>query len=582
MRKLSLISLAVIVAIGFTNCNPLKKMKKNSALIQYSMTPEVLEMHADSITINISGKYPEKYFNKKVTMLVKPSIKWEGGEKALKTVTLQGEKVTENNQVIKVAGGSFSYTDKVAYESGMEFSKVMVNATPSIKTKSLEFDAKEVGKGTIMTPKLLVIDPKTISAKDNFVRITSESKEADINFAIQQAGLKNDELSKEDMKGLKAYLEEVLKSENKEFKGFAVSSYASPDGAEDINAKLADGRGVTGQKVITDQMKAVKTAKGDEKAKSKLEKAQDKSLYTTQATAEDWAGFEKLMKASDVPDKDLILRVLSMYSDPVRRETEIKNISAVYTKIAENVLPQLRRSVMKVNVDVVGYSDEELITLSSSKPDTLNIEELLYAANLIKDANKRLEIYNKAGELRNDWRAYNNAGVEYFAMNKLTEAKQAFQKAKSLKDGEKMVMNNIGAIAILEGDLKKAEEDLASASGAGSEVNYNLGIIAVKKADYEGAARYFGSDCSFNAALATLLGGDADGASKKVDCIKDKETAMNYYLKAITGARTGNSEIVLNNLRAAVGKDASLGAKAKTDMEFRKFFEDETFKSIAR
>ncbi|HBF88645.1 MAG TPA: hypothetical protein DDX39_08390 [Bacteroidales bacterium] len=594
MKNLSVISIIVVIAFITSGCSGLKKMVKNAGTIQYSVTPEILQMHADSVAIGISGKFPEKFFNKKATVVITPVIKWEGGEKALKEVKLQGEKVEDNNTVIKVAGGNFSYNDKIPYVDDMKISTLEVKATAAIKKKTAEFEPKKIGNGVIATPRLLLTDARAIIAKDNFQRITPEIKEADIHFAVQQANIRPGEMSQEDIKGLKNYLVEVLKAENKELKGVSVSAYASPDGAEDLNAKLSENRGVIAEKFVGTEFKNVKTPKftdadkaivkeKEAKFKEKAAKAQDKSVYSTKSTAEDWDGFQKLMKSSDLQDKDLIVRVLEMYSDPVRRETEIKNIASVYPKVADKILPQLRRSMLKINVDVVGLSDEEIITLAKATPDSLTVEELLYAATLTNDNNVKLDVYKACETVYpQEWRGFNNAGCQLVKLNKIPEAKEAFAKAKELKDGEPIVMNNFGVVAFYENDYVKSEEYLNSAAGAGAEVNYNLGLLSVKKADYEGAVKYFGSDCSFNAALAILLNGDAEGASKRIDCIEDKEVAMNYYLKAVAGARTANTDLMFNNLRAAIGKSASLAGKAKTDMEFFKYFEDETFKSIVR
>jgi len=289
------------------------------------------------------------------------------------------------------------------------------------------------------------------------------------------------------------------------------------------------------------------------------------------------------MQASDIADKDLIIRVLSMYSDPIQREKEIKNLSKAYTQVADKVLPKLRRSMITVNVDSLGRSDEELNRAFDSLPSILSVEELLYTATLTKDLNRQLSIYQAAlTQYPSDWRGFNNAGYVLILQNKTADAKAQFEKAKSLDAGNTMVLNNLGACALREGDFAKAEEYFKSAGGAGAEVNYNLGICAVKKADYNGAVTYFGSYCTFNAALAKLLSGNADAATKAIDCAEDKDRDMMYYLKAVVGARQANTDLMYNSLRAAISKNANLSGLAKTDMEFAKYFEDDTFKSIVK
>lgn len=595
MKRVTYISFIVLAVAILSSCAGLNKMKKNQGLIEYTVTPEVLEMHADTVAVNVSGKFPVKYFNKKAVAEITPVIKYQNGEKALTPIKVQGEKVQANDKVIKLKeGGSFTYTDKAPYVDDMKISTLEIRIKASIKNKSVDFDPTKIADGVIATPRLLISDARPILAKDKFQRITKESKEADIHFAIQQSSVRGGELTQQDIKDLKDYINKILQAENKEFKGVTVSAYASPDGAEDLNTKLAGNRGTEAEKFIGNEVKNTKTPKFTEKDeaivkeketkfKEKVKQAQDKSKFSTTATPEDWDGFKKLMETTDLQDKDLILRVLSMYSDPVVREKEIKNIAAVYTKIADKILPQLRRSIMKVNVDVVGLSDEQIAALADSKPDSLKVEELLYAATLTKDVNKQLKIYQSCQQVYpNEWRGFNNVGYAYIKLGKTTEAKQALESAKKLKDGEPIIMNNLGVVAFTENDLTKAEQNYKSAAGAGNEVNYNLGLIAIRKADYEGAVRYFGSDCSFNAALAKVLNKDNDGASKTIDCITDKEQAMNYYLKAIIGARTANTDMLFNNLRSAIAKDASIAGKAKSDMEFGKYFQDSTFLSIVR
>jgi len=593
MKQVGFISFVLITVLIFSSCNGLKKMQKNQGLITYKVTPEVLEMHADTVAFTIDGKFPAKYFSKKAVAVITPVIKYKNGEKALTPITVQGEKVQANDKVINFTdGGSFTYTDKAPYVDDMKISELLVNIKASVKSKSVDLDPKKVADGVIATPKLLVSDPRPIMLKDQFVRITPEVKEADINFALQQANVRPGELSQQDIKDLKSYINSVLQAENKELKGISVSAYASPDGPEDLNTKISGNRGTETEKYIGNEIKNTKAPKTEEKDKAKIKEAkdkfdakvksaQDKGLCTTASTAEDWDGFKRVMEATDIPDKDLVLRVLSMYSDPEVREKEIKNLSKVYLSLADKILPQLRRSVLKINVDVVGKSDEEIAALADSQPDSLNVEELLYAASLTTDLNKQLSIYKSCQTVfPNEYRGFNNTGYTYIKLGKTSEAKQAFEGAKKIKDGDAVVMNNLGVIAYTEDDLTKAEEFYKSASGAGNEVNYNLGLIAVRRANYEDAVKYFGGDCSFNAALAKVLNKDTDGASKTIDCISDKEQALNYYLKAIIGAKTANTDILFNNLRSAVAKDASLGAKAKMDMEFGKYFQDSTFLSI--
>jgi len=574
MKRSSIIYLASIVVVTFalSSCTGLKKMKKNQGVIKYTLSPNLLEMHADSVVVNVSGKFPEKYYQKKVTCEITPVLKSAGGtEIPLKMIKVQGEKVQDNNSVIKtLGGGSFSYTDKIAYTPDIRVCDVNVKIHAFVKKKFVDFDPVAIGNGTIATPGLLEKDSKAIIAKDKFVRIFPETKEANIMYVINQSNVRPGELSKDEMKALKKYLANAQTNPRKDIKGVNISSYASPDGAEDLNAKLSVNRGTSATGVMKGEFK-------------KFEKAKTQGFFNEKSTAEDWDGFQKLMTASDIADKDLIIRVLSMYSDPVQREKEIKNISKAYLQVADKVLPKLRRSVLVANVDSTGRSDDELNATFDTLPSVLSVEELLYTATLTKDLNRQLKIYQTtASQYPTEWRGFNNSGFVLIQQNNNADAKTQFEKAKSLNAGNTIVLNNLGACALSDGDFTKAEEYFKSAGGAGSEVNYNLGICAVKKADYTSAVTYFGSACTFNAALAKLLSGNPDAASKAIDCADDKERDMMYYLKAVIGARQANTDLIYNSLRAAIAKNAKLAGDAKTDMEFFKYFNDDSFKSVVK
>ncbi len=576
MRTRSLLKFGVFVlsAVILTSCGGLKKMVKNYDQVTYTVTPTVLEMHGDSVEINISGKFPPKYFHKKVVAEATPILKFEGGEKAYSMTKLQGESVQDNNKVIGYAdGGSFSYNGKIAYEDAMRISKVEIKIDAYMATKpdkKVTFDAKEIANGVIATPSLVNLKGKTILGKDNFQRITSANKGAEILYQIQQANLKSSELRKDQVKDLLAFIDEVKNNDRKEFKGVTVSSYASPDGATDLNTKLADRRSKTADKYVQKQFRKVDDAKKE-------------GFVSASTTAEDWDGFKSLVQGSEINDKDLILRVLSMYSDGEQREKEIKNIAAAYTELANDILPQLRRSKISVNIDLIGYSDQELDSLFKVYPDTLNEEEMLYTATLKEDDAFKLQVYTKfAEQFPKDWRGENNKGFILWKTNKLAEAKTAFEAAKAIDNSNQIILNNLGAVELQAGNITEAKEYFTSASGAGSEVNHNLGVIAIKEGDYASAITYFGDECSMCAGLAKVLNGDNDGGKNAVDCGPCKEKAAGYYLKAVIGARSGDSDALFNNLRSAIEKDAKYKKLAATDMEFAKFFDNDTFKTIIK
>jgi Flp pilus assembly protein TadD len=360
------------------------------------------------------------------------------------------------------------------------------------------------------------------------------------------------------------------KDSTKEIKDITISAYASPDGPVDLNANLAEKRKESANKYFNNELK-----------RTKLNKEIDENIFKYLTTAEDWDGFKKLMENSNIRDKELVLRVLSMYSDPVVREREIRNISAAFDEIKEQILPQLRRSRLIIDVNNIGKSDDQLISAATSNPESLNLEELLYAATLTQDMNQKLNIYQAAAKkFPDDVRARNNVGYALINLNRLDEAQTALNAARQVNDND-VVKNNLGVVALRKGDMKTAEDLFTSAMGAGQTVSYNLGIIKIMQGNYTDAINYFGNANEVNAALAKLLAKQNDAALTTLNNIKSDDP-MVPYLKAIVGARTGNTDLMYNNLRSAVGKSADLKANAKTDMEFGKYFNEDTFKSIVQ
>jgi len=360
---------------------------------------------------------------------------------------------------------------------------------------------------------------------------------------------------------LAAFIKASLKNPSIQIKGMSIDAWASPEGELSKNENLASDRAKS----------AMAWAKG-ELLRNKVDAAKVETFFALNPRGEDWEGFKRAMQASTtVPDKELVLRVLEMYPDLTKREEEIRNMAATYKEISEHILPQLRRSEMRLNFDRVGKTDEQLTAMSKSMPDSLNVEELLFSATLTTDLNEQLRIYREASRIYPaDYRGPNNAGYVLYQQNKLADAEAEFQKANSIQDNP-ISTNNLGVCARLKGDRKKAMEHYNKATAAGPEVKYNMGLINIQNGDYGSASSNMGSTNSVNAALAKVLGGDASGAQRILEGASDKDTATGHYLMAIIGARQNNGDMVRNNLALAVQKDASLREKAMKDLEFRNF-----------
>ncbi|MEJ5264192.1 MAG: tetratricopeptide repeat protein [Bacteroidales bacterium] len=571
MKKVNLSKVLILIplTIALGSCSGLKKMKDLASNAKYEVTPNVLEMNNGEVNLTISGTFPPKYFNKNAVVTVTPIVKYEGGQIELQSKKLQGEKVQANDQVIPYeAGGSFSYSDKFAYKDEMMRSTVEVKVTATVKNNTEELGSYKVADGIIVTPKLVRIEPKTVFLPDRYQRTVPVSQSAAILYEINKSNLRPSELKKPEVKALTSYIDSLSKNPRFKVKGIEIASAASPDGPVKLNTSLAENREATAIKFLKDQGK-----------KSKLKVLNNDSLLSVLKTPEDWEGFKELMEKSDIKDKDLVLRVLSMYSDPEVREKEIRNIAEAFEEIKVKILPQLRRSKFVVKAEAIGYSDDEFLALAQSNPDIFTLEEILYAANLIKDFNQKAELYKKAAaKFPNDVRPKNNLGYILIQLGRYDEAEAALQEAQAIENND-AVKTNLGAVALAKGDLAKAEELLTAAVAAGEAPNYNLGILNIIKGKYDIAISYFGNACDYNAALAKLLNKNYEAAINTIGCSKD-ESAQAYYLKAILGARTDNSDMVFNNLRTAVAKDIKLKAYAAKDVEFLKYFEDETFKSI--
>ncbi len=574
-KNLRNLSLAVGTTALLVGCNGLGKMVKKQNTITYDVKPNPLEMHGDSVVFSVSGKYPAKMFAKKATVTVTPVVKYNGTEKAMKPVILVGEKATGSGQKISYdKGGSFSYTsEKFAYDPAMKVATVELKAQGAVKSKTKDFTPVKLADGTIITPLLVRNDEKGIYAKDAFVKTQPANQTASVYYLVNKSDVRGTELKSDEMKNVQAFIANNINNPWYEFKDISVSAYASPDGELTLNENLAKDRAKSGSKALMGEF-------NKNKNKDQVFGKQE-AQYKTQTVAEDWTGFQSLMESSSIADKDLILRVLSMYPDGDKREAEIKNLSKTYTEVSEKILPKLRRSVLTVNVDKKSRTDEMISKLATTTPDSLSIEEMLYGATLTNDINTKVQIYQAAEKkYPNDWRASNNYGVALLAQNKVTEASDAFKRAEKNAAGNAIVMNHMGIMASKAGDRVKAMDYYNKANGAGAEVNYNKGILNIRDGKYSDAVNNFGSNKDFNKALAELLNGNGGAVASTIDGGSDKDVAIGSYLKAVAASRNNATADVIANLKKAIEKDGSLKAWAKDDAEFIKLRENAEFKAL--
>ena len=561
-KKFYLPLLVALVAV-LSSCS--SKLDELSA-DYFSVTPQVLEAVGGKVPATINGTFPEKYFNKKAVVEVTPVLKWDGGQAVGQSAVFQGEKVEGNDQTIAYkAGGNYTMKTVFDYVPEMAKSELFLEFTAKVGNKEVAIPAVKVADGVISTSEIVAQTVATANValgEDAFQRIIKEKHDANIMFLIQQANVRSSEL-----KTAKAFQEEVKaigEAANKQITNIEISAYASPDGSLDLNQGLAEKRQDATAKVVNKNLK-----------KDKMEANVD-----TKYTAEDWEGFQELVSKSNIQDKELILRVLSMYKEPEQREQEIKNISSVYSDLADEILPQLRRSRLTLNYEIIGKSDEEIANLADNNAKELSLEELLYAATLAKDAAKKEAIYTKATQLfPNDYRAFNNLGKLAYEAGDMDKAENLLKKALSVKENPEANMN-LGLVALAKGKAAEAESYLGKAAG-NPELNEALGNLYVAQGQYVKAVNAFGDAKTNSAALAQILAKDYNKAKSTLAAVANPD-GYTDYLNAVIGAKTNNAAMVISNLKSAVAKDSSLAKKAATDLEFAKYFTNADFLSIIK
>ena len=534
---------------------------------EINVNPSPLAVVGNKVNADITGTFPLKKFAKKGVLTVTPVLKYEGGEAVGTPVTYVGEKAKENGTMVSYAeGGKYSQSCSFDYVPAMDKSELYLRFTAKVGNKEVEVPELKVADGLVATAKLAkACDNKSVVTPDKFQRVIQHMQEADIKFLIQQSNLRSSETKSQQMKDLQAAIKEADQNERKAINKLEVSGYASPDGGMDMNEKLAGQRQKNAQKFLQQQLKRDKV----------------KTDIASDITAEDWAGFQALLENSNMQDKELVLRVLSMYTDPEEREAQIKNLSSVYKTIAEDILPALRRSRLILTTDLIGKSDDEIKECLANDPSQLNVEEMLYAATLTSDNAEKVAIYQKVAAQFNDYRAYNNMGMIYFGQGNVAEARRAYNKALTIEPQNPDVNFNAGVAAMAEGDLAKAEEHFGKAAGTQGNLAAAMGTLYTMKGDYKAAKAAYGQNATNNAAVQQILNEDYAGARQTLANVKEPN-GVTAYLQAVVGARTNDRNAVYSNMKVAVAKDASLKARALNDIEFAKFAEDAEFQAIVK
>lgn len=531
-----------------------------------NVDPNPLTVQGDAVKTRINFAFPKKSFPKKGTLRITPVLRYAGGEKWGKAYDYQGDDVYGNEQVVFYKSGANAVLDfAVPYTPQMQKSELYLTFNGKVGKKAQKISSMKVADGVNATETLATVEGILPAiAPHGFQRVVKEMYDADILFQIQQANVRGSEINKEDVEEWRYTVQNAKETPNQNV-SVEVQSYASPDGGKKLNEKLSENR----ERNTTAALK-------------KEFKKQDMAGVAIDAhyTAQDWEGFRTLVEKSDLPDKDLVLRVLSMYPDPESREREIKNISVVFKQLADNILPKLRRSRLIANVEIIGKSDAEIQEFIAKAPGHLSAEELLYAAELTNSTTEKMRIYQIANQIfKKDYRAYNNIGALYFTQGKIKDAEAWFNKAATLQDNEVTKLNR-GLIALYHGDKEKAQ-DMISAAINTPELGQALAYLYLKQGEYMKAETAFGETVSNNAAVAQLLNGNYAKALKTLQKITTP-SATTELIRAIIAARTNDNNGVITALKSAIALDGSLAYQIADNLEFAKYKNLAAFKALVK
>ncbi|MEG1498759.1 MAG: tetratricopeptide repeat protein [Bacteroidales bacterium] len=606
MKKIHLASILLAVlgwSMMFTSCENLKTMVKNHpTMAKYEVKPNPLEMRGDKIKVELKGEYQPKYFNTNAIVVLQPGIQYEGGTQWLKPIILRGEKTKgQGNLISKTKGGNFTYTDEVAYVPAMEQCQLIFNPVAYVEKKAKnmnvtnEEEALKVSKnvrlgetipakGTMITStRINKLEAAVSTESDKYEKETVITKQANIYFLVDTYNLNwglplnKAEKNKTDLKNLDAALESGML-----IKSIKIAAWASPEGEESRNQNLSENRATTGNKYFQNAYDRIVKAMA-KKLKVKKDSLKQNITPEILSKGEDWEGFIADLRASDIPEKNTIINVISSHADRTAREQEIRNMTVIYKQIEDNILPSLRRAEITIDFLEPKKTDEQIAEFSLTAPDSLSLEELLYAVTLTDNKENQLQIYLSATRIYpDDFRAFLNASALYIGEGNYEEAQKLLETANAMQPNNANVLNNLGVVALSKGDFENARSNFKSAAAASPQASSNLGILDIKDGNYAQAASSLSAvACQYNLALAQLLNAEVDKAKATLDCMNPL-TPDAYYLKAVCAARAGDKAGVIEAMRKAIAEKPALKVQAQKDIEFIKMKDDAEFQSILR
>jgi tetratricopeptide (TPR) repeat protein len=551
---LSKIFYILILATAISSCG-LNNMASKYETVSYTVTPSTLQTHAGNVTLTLDATFGENYFAKKATVDFTPVLVYANGETAFKTITIQGEEATGGEATIfKATGGNFNYQDAIKYDADMKNSTLELRAIAKLKDKEKVLGPINIANGVIATSTRVLNNEELANNNHGYEHETILEETATIYFLVNQANIRTTEKSDGDIKKLTAFAENGYKTHSIEIK-----SFASPEGSVNMNDNVSDNRM---KSTLSYTKRLLRTLKVDG--------ARNTELYTETSIGEDWAGFESLVQASDIKDKRRINKIVNSVEDLELRERQIRDLAEIYDALQDDVLPQLRKAIIIIRSFEPKRTDEEIAALSTTTPEVLDVKELLFSATLTNDAETKKGIYNKAVELYNDWRGYNNIACMHIANGDLNTAMDYLNKAVSISSENSDICTNKGVIAARIGKLANAQVLFDKANTS----EFNQATLDIRQGEYKKAARFFKNGKSHNAVLAQVLNG------KNSNC--NEATAACHYLNAIAAARSGENDSVISNLTNAITANANYKAEATIDLEFVNLRTNEAFIALTK
>ena len=547
MKITKILFLSLIISI-LTSCG-LSNMASKYESVNINVTPPTLQAHAGNVEVNIDASFPEKYFAKTSTVEFTPVLISVEGEKKFKSIVIQGEEATGGEAtVFYTTGGKFSYQDKIPYTNDMMESKLELRAIGKSKDKELAFDSRTIANGVLATSTRVQNTEDLSFAKSNYEKETILEESAIIYFLVNQSNVRTTEKSDDDIRRLEEFASLGNKTHSIE-----VKSYASPEGSVDLNDNVSDKRAASTLRFLKKMLK-----------KANLDGVDNKNLYTEVSEGEDWEGFNKLMRNSDIKDRRRITKIVNSVEDLEKREQAIRDMAEIYDAIEKDVLPQLRKAKITIRSFEPKKSDSLILELAKNNAAALDMKELLYSASLTDDIDQKISIFNSASEIHNNWKGYNNIACLMLENNRLNEAKKYLSKAEKLNNTASNIQNNKAVIAAWEGDLELAKK--LYNKGATTK---NKALLDLRTANYKKASRFFKNKNTHNAALAKMLNGQNSTCNEN--------TAECNYLNAISYARSANEDMMIKSLKSAITKNIKYKEEAKKDLEFVNYMTNEKF-----